>query len=66
MIFWNNSPTNELFGYELDVNSKCTNQGKSNHFNEQYVPLCVSFKPNQVEQVWTNHLHWDDRYRDNI
>lgn len=60
-IYWNNSPTNELLGHQMNADTKCTNQGKGHHFKEEHFPLCVSFKPQQSEPVWNKHLHWEDR-----
>ena len=31
-IEWDNSPTNELLGHEMDKDTPCTNQNKRNKF----------------------------------
>lgn len=62
-IYWNNTPTNEVLGHDMTNYTPCTNQNKGNHFGE-YVPLCVSFKPQQDEPVWVEKLQWEKRRLD--
>lgn len=57
-IVWDESPTNELRGHELDEDTPCTNQHKSKYFGN-FVPLCVSFKPRQKELIWEEKLDWE-------
>lgn len=59
-IEWDNSPTNELLGHEMDKDTPCTNQNKRNKFGK-FVPTCVSFKPKQNEFIWQNQLEWEKR-----
>ena len=63
-VYWNENPTNEILGHEMNNNTKCTNQGKGNHFSGEYVPLCVSFKPKQDEPVWIERLKWEQKRKD--
>lgn len=58
-IEWDNSPTNELRGIELDKNTPCATQYKHNKFGK-YVPVCCSFKPKQEEKVW-KELNWESK-----
>lgn len=58
-IIWDNSPTNELKGIELDKNTPCATQFKHNKFG-RYVPVCCSFKPKQEEFVWKD-LKWEKK-----
>ncbi len=62
-MYWNDTPTNEILGHNMDTDTPCTNQHKGKHFGK-YVPLCVSFKPKQDEPVWTEKLKWEDRRKD--
>lgn len=61
-IVWDDSATNELYGFDLNQNTPCTNQSKSECF-KNLVPLCVSFKPSQKEFVWQDMLHWESKKR---
>jgi len=63
-IYWNETPTNEVLGHTMNIDTPCTNQNKGSHFGE-YVPLCVSFKPKQNEPVWLRKLQWENRRKDN-
>lgn len=56
-IVWDESYTNELGDQIIDELTPCTHQYK-NKENADFVPLCVSFKPNQDEFVW-NQLQWE-------
>lgn len=58
-IYWNNTPTNELRGHEMNKDTACSNQVKKDLFND-LIPLCVSFKPNQNEVVWKHKLKWEN------
>jgi len=58
-IYWNNTPTNELRGHEMNKDTVCTNQAKQDSFNG-LVPLCVSLKPNQNEVIWKHKLKWEN------
>ena len=49
-IVWDDSPTNELRGIEMDKNTPCATQYKHNKFGK-YVPVCCSFKPKQNEKI---------------
>lgn len=59
-IYWNQNPTNETLGHEMDKCTACTNRGKGKHYRK-LLPLCVSFKPAQQEPVWLNQLKWESR-----
>ena len=63
-ITWDNSPTNELNAHKINEYTPCTNQYKNNKFN-QFVPICVSFKPRQSEMIW-NELGWESRRINNM
>lgn len=58
-IVWDESYTNELGDQLLDEQTPCTHQYKNKDI-VNFVPLCVSFKPNQDEFVW-NELQWELR-----
>jgi len=58
-IEWDNSPTNELRGIEMDKNTPCATQFKHNKFGK-YVPVCCSFKPKQNEKIW-QELDWESK-----
>lgn len=57
-IYMNNSPTNELSCHDMSSITPCTNQCKAKGRIQGKVPLCVSFKPNQVEYAWNNLVNW--------
>ena len=65
-IYWNTTPTNEINGHKMNIDTPCTNQNKGDKFSNGYVPLCVSFKPKQDEPVWNDFLKWEERRSDNI
>ena len=56
-IEWDGTPTNELGNHEITKFTPCTNQLKSGMI-KPFIPLCVSFKPNQDEYAW-NQLEWE-------
>ena len=58
-IVWDDSPTNELRGIEMDKNTPCATQFKHNRFGK-YVPVCCSFKPKQNEKIW-QELDWESK-----
>ncbi len=58
-IVWDDSPTNELRGIEMDKNTPCATQFKHNRFGK-YVPVCCSFKPRQNEKIW-QELDWESK-----
>lgn len=58
-IEWDNSPTNELCGIEMNNNTPCATQYKHNKFGK-YVPVCCSFKPKQDEKIW-KELDWESK-----
>lgn len=58
-IVWDNSPTNELRGIEMEKNTPCATQNKHNKFGK-YVPVCCSFKPKQNEKIW-QELDWESK-----
>lgn len=58
-IVWDESTTNELEGYDLSKMTPCSNQSRCKNYNT-YVPVCVSFKPEQDEFAW-NLLEWEKR-----
>ncbi len=58
-IEWDNSPTNELLGIEMNKNTPCATQFKHNKFGK-YVPVCCSFKPKQNEKIW-QELNWESK-----
>jgi sulfatase maturation enzyme AslB (radical SAM superfamily) len=59
-IVWDESPTNELRAHQLSIPTPCTNQFKRSRSTD-YLPLCVSFKPRQLEIVWAEKLRWEDK-----
>lgn len=60
-IVWDESSTNELGAHDINEYTPCTNQNKCESF-EPFVPLCVSFKPQQEEYAW-DLLEWE-KYRE--
>lgn len=61
-IVWDKSPTNELQAHKMHEDTPCTNQYKKNKFGK-YIPLCVSFKPQQNEIIW-KQLGWETNNQD--
>jgi MoaA/NifB/PqqE/SkfB family radical SAM enzyme len=64
-IIWNDTPTNEARDHKLNEYTPCTNQSKGRDFGE-FVPLCISFKPEQDEFIWQQKLQWEKRKRYNV
>lgn len=58
-IVWDDSPTNELNDQDLSSKTPCTHQNKHNRMSP-FVPLCVSFKPNQDEFIWQK-IKWEQQ-----
>ena len=58
-IVWNRAASNETLHHRLQEDTPCTNRSKNRSYGK-YVPLCFSFKPNQLEPVW-QELEWDAR-----
>ncbi len=56
-IVWDKSGTNELESHNMEKFTPCTNQSKSNKY-DPFLPVCVSFKPQQNEFAW-NQLEWE-------
>lgn len=59
-IIWDESYTNELGSHKMAEMTPCTHQSKASCY-APFIPLCVSFKPNQDEFAW-NLLQWE-KYR---
>jgi MoaA/NifB/PqqE/SkfB family radical SAM enzyme len=59
-VYLNQTPTNETRDHKMNEYTPCTCQNKGKHFGE-FVPLCVSFKPQQNEPVWINRHKWEER-----
>lgn len=60
-IVWDESLTNEIQDHKMELCTVCTNQSKNNKFGDEFVPLCVSFKPGQQELIWTEEVKWEER-----
>lgn len=58
-ILWNATASNETLKHDLSSPTPCTNRSKNMSYGD-FVPLCFSFKPNQVEPSW-RALDWDAR-----
>lgn len=58
-IVWDESYTNELGDHDINSDTPCTHQHKGSYL-EPFVPVCVSFKPEQDEFVW-NKLAWENK-----
>lgn len=61
-IVWDESDTNELCNHVMEEMTPCTHQSKSNKYSP-FLPVCVSFKPQQDEYVW-NKLEWEKTRQD--
>lgn len=57
-IVWDKSITNELNKHSLSLCTPCANQTKC---PSSLVPLCISFKAEQKEFVWSEKLKWDNK-----
>ena len=59
-IQWENTHNNGLAAHEIDVDTPCTNRSRHRKYGN-LVPLCFSFKPNQIEYIWKEKLSWDEK-----